>query len=130
MARRYVSPHRGGRMFCPPLNLSAGERQLLAEVLSETAARAGDGHPVARARPVIAALAASAAGEGPVAADVAGLDGSQVSTLADVLAAAADRASSGRVPGEHLLLAVRDEWRRFARLPDPLAMPAMDRVVM
>jgi hypothetical protein len=75
----------------------------------------------ASARPVLAvlaALAASAAGDGPLEAATGGLNESQRATLGAVLTAAAERATGEHDPNAQLLAAVDQSWRRHARLPE------------
>ena len=125
MARRYVNPHRAVRAFRPQLDLSPYGRLALAELLAETAARAGTGVPAPGTRPilaVLAGLAASAAGDGAIEAP-ADLGEVQARALQDCLKAAAGRAAAASHPAAGALVALRDEWGRFAGLKpvlDPL----------
>jgi hypothetical protein len=120
MARHYVKTPR--TMFRAALDLSPAARVQLAKLLSITAARAGAGVPLTSARPVIgvlAALASSAAGTGPLEAP-ADLDEDQAHALREVLKAAGTRAADEGHPAAHLLPIVQAAWEKHAGWTPPL----------
>ena len=116
MARRYLNPRTVRAAFRVPLDLAPEARLALAELLSETAARAGVGVSLASARPVIAvlaALASSAAGTGPLEAP-ADLDEGQAHSLRECLKTAGQRAADEGHPAAHLLPVIQASWERHA----------------
>jgi len=116
LARRYLNPRTASATFRVPLDLAPEARLALAELLSETAARAGAGASLSSARQVIAtlaALASSAAGTGPLEAP-ADLDDGQAHSLRECLKTAGQRAADEGHPAAHLLPVIQVAWERHA----------------
>ena len=116
LARRYLSRTAMTSTFRVPLDVSPDARLQLAKLLSTTAARAGAGAPLSSSRAVIAvvaALASSAAGTGPIEAP-ADLDEDQADALRECLKAAGTRAADEGHPAAHLLPVIQSAWEQHS----------------